>query len=62
MKSYDKSLLEVWEWKELVYKDFKDLTSKEYVEKIKMNAEKLLLEEAIILTSVSDDKNHYKIA
>lgn len=62
MKSYDASLLEVWSWKESVYEDFKNLTIKEYVEKIRKNTEEILQKEKIELTAVFLDKNNSKIA
>ncbi len=62
MKSYDKSLIEVWEWKERVYRDVKDLTAKEYVEKIRNDADKILSESTIKLTPVPLQKEHQKIA
>ncbi|HLG29814.1 MAG TPA: hypothetical protein VI387_06340 [Candidatus Brocadiales bacterium] len=62
MKSYDKSLIEVWEWKERVYRDVKDLTAKEYVEKIRNDADKILSESAIKLIPVPLKKEHQKIA
>ncbi|MBI2470684.1 MAG: hypothetical protein HYV59_05505 [Planctomycetes bacterium] len=40
MKKCDKSLIEVWEWKEKVYQDVKDLKAEEYVEKIGKDAGK----------------------
>ena len=62
MKSYDKSLIEVWEWKERVYRDVKDLTAKEYVEKVRNDADKILSESAIKLTLFPLKKEHQKIA
>jgi len=44
MQKYDKSLIEVWEWKEQVYQELKDLTDQEIIEKIRKNADKMLLE------------------
>ena len=31
---YDKSLMEVWEWKEKVYQETKDLTNEKYLERL----------------------------
>jgi len=50
MEKYDKSLLEVWEWKEKVYQDVKDLTAEEYVEKVRKDADKILSNGLINLT------------
>ena len=62
MKKYDKSLIEVWEWKERVYHDFKDLTPKECIERIKEDADRVLSEALIELTPVSQKKGHRKAA
>ncbi len=61
MKKYDKSLLEVWEWKEKVYQDVKDLTAEEYVEKVRENADKILSNGLINLTPVALKKDPHKI-
>lgn len=61
MKNYDKSLIEVWEWKEKVYQDVKDLTPKGYVEKVRNDADKILSEADIKLTSISFKKEHQRI-
>lgn len=53
MKKYDRSLIEVWEWKERVYDDLKDLTSKEWVERIKQDADRILSDALIELTRVN---------
>jgi len=52
LRNYDQSLIEVWEWKEKVYQDIKNLTTKEYVEKVKNDADKLLSENSIELTPI----------
>jgi hypothetical protein len=61
MKKYDKSLLEVWEWKEKVYQDVKDLTAEEYVEKVRKDADKILSNGLINLTPVALKKDPRKI-
>lgn len=61
MKKYDKSLLEVWEWKEKVYQDVKDLTAEEYVEKVRKDADKILSNGLISLTPVALKKDPHKI-
>jgi len=62
MKNYDKSLKEVWEWKESVYQDVRNLSPKEYIKKIKKDAENILSEKHIKLTSVSSKKERRKVA
>ncbi len=44
---YDKSLTEVWEWKEKVYEEYKHLTPEEYVARINKNAETMRAEAGI---------------
>jgi hypothetical protein len=61
MRKYDKSLIEVWEWKEEVYQDVKDLTAKEYIEKVKNNADKIFSESGIKLKPISLNKEHQRI-
>jgi hypothetical protein len=61
MKKYDKSLLEVWEWKEKVYQDVKDLTAEEYVEKVRKDADKILSNGLLNLTPVALKKDPHKI-
>ena len=53
MKKYDKSLVEVWEWKNKTYNDLKNLSTKKYIEKIKNNAEKILKDYQISLKTLS---------
>lgn len=60
MQKNDKSLIEVWEWKEQVYQELKDLTDQEIIEKIGKNANKLLLESKIELKIYKRD--YQKIA
>jgi nitrogen-specific signal transduction histidine kinase len=62
MRKYDKSLIEVWEWKEKVYQDVKDLTAKEYIEKIKSDAEKILVESRVKLKAISLREEKQKVA
>lgn len=62
MKNYDKSLIEVWDWKNRVYQDVKGLTTEEYVEKISKGANKTLTENNINLKVVSLKKGHPEIA
>ena len=50
MRKYDKSLIEVWEWKERVYSEFKNLTTKEYLKRLKDDADKILSERHIKLS------------
>ncbi len=62
MKKYDKSLIEVWEWKEKVYHDVKDLSANEYIEKVKEDAAKILTESQIKLKTISLKEKQQKVA
>ena len=62
MKRYDKSLIEVWEWKEKVYREVKDMSPSEYVKKIKNDAEKILSNSHIKLPTVGISKRRQKVA
>lgn len=61
MKKYDKSLIEVWEWKERVYNDTKDLTPTEYLKKLRNDAEKILSQRHITLNPVFFKEKHLKV-
>ncbi|OHB90120.1 MAG: hypothetical protein A3D13_06830 [Planctomycetes bacterium RIFCSPHIGHO2_02_FULL_40_12] len=60
MRNYDNSLIEVWKWKEMVYEDTKGMSAKEYVEKVRSDANKILSENAIELTPISSLKKNIK--
>lgn len=62
MKRYDKSLTEVWEWKDKVYQEFKGLTTEDYLEKLRGDAERILSENRAKLTPVSQKKELQKVA
>jgi hypothetical protein len=61
MRKYDQSLVEVWEWKEKVYHDVKELTPDQYINKIKENSDKILSDALIMLTPVFQKKGHQKL-
>ena len=62
MKTNDASLTEVWEWKDKVYQDIKGLSLKERLEKIKKDAEKILMDNHIKLKAVTLRKEHQRTA
>jgi hypothetical protein len=62
MRKYDKSLIEVWEWKEKVYHDVKDLSAKEYIEKIINDADKILADSQIKLKTILLKEKHQKVS
>lgn len=62
MKRYDKSLTEVWEWKERVYRDVKGLATEDYLEKVRRDAEKVLSENHVELTPISLKKELQGVA
>jgi len=49
MQKYNKSLIEVEEWKEKVYQDIKDMTDEERIEYFRKGADKFLSEHGIKL-------------
>lgn len=61
MSKYDKSLTDVWHWKESVYQDVKDLTPKEYIDKIKYDADQILKENSIELEAIPAEEDRRKI-
>lgn len=52
IERYDRSLEEVWEWKEQVYHELKDLSPAEYIAKITLDGKRLLDEQGITLRTV----------
>jgi hypothetical protein len=62
MREYDRSLVEVWEWKEQVYQTVKDLSPREYIEKLRSDTDKLLSENKIKLNVVFPKKHYQEVA
>lgn len=62
MRKYDKSLIEVWAWKEKVYHDVKDLSANEYIERVKEDAAKILTDGQIKLKTISLKEKQRKAA
>jgi len=62
MRTYDKSLMEVWEWKEKVYDEVKGLSTKDYIRKIKNDADAILSKNRVELISTSFSDKHKKVA
>lgn len=56
MRNFDKSLTEVWEWKDKVYQDTKNMTAAEYAEKVRKDVDKELETNAIALQAVHKEK------
>lgn len=52
----DKSLKEVWEWKDLVYEETKNLSMEEKINKIKKDAERILKENKLDLKILKKGK------
>ena len=52
MKKYDKSLIEVWEWKDKVYQDFRDLPVNEYANKVREESDAIMAKHGIRLKRV----------
>jgi len=61
MRKYDRSLIEVWEWKEKVYHDVRDLSPEEYLVKIKNDADKILSESHIKWVGCRDTSHIFLI-
>lgn len=62
MRKYDKSLIEVWAWKEKVYHDVKDLSANEYIERVKEDVAKILTDSQIKLKTISLKEKQKKVA
>jgi hypothetical protein len=62
MKKPDKSLREVWGWKEKVFQEYGQFSSQEYIQKMKNNTEKLLSTNNIKLKDLSLERKQRKIA
>jgi len=60
MKKYDASLVEVWEWKDKVYQEIKDMSVRDRLIKIKNDAERILSDSHIELKSLSQHKARQK--
>lgn len=52
MEKYDKSLTEVWEWRKKVHENYKNLTTKEYVEKTRKDTDRIMKERGLKLRTV----------
>ena len=62
MKKIDKSLMEVWKWKEKVFQNYKGLSPEEYVRKLTASAGKTLSGNKINLKEIAMERGHRKIA
>jgi hypothetical protein len=62
MRTYDKSLMEVWEWKEKVYDEIKGLSTKDYIKKIKNDADAVLSKNRVKLISTPFSDKRKKVA
>jgi len=62
MQKYDKSLIEVWEWKDKVYQDFKDLTVEEYVKKVREESDAIMAKHGMRLKRIKVKKQLQKTA
>jgi hypothetical protein len=56
MEKYDKSLTEVWEWRRKLHEELKDLTPKEYVEKIREDTDRIIKEKGLKLKIVKSKR------
>jgi len=56
MKKYDKSLVEVWGWRQKVHEELKGLTAEEYVKKVREDADVAFAKYGIELERVEPKK------
>ena len=62
MRTYDKSLIEVWDWKESVYREGKELSATDYIRKMTKDADTILSESHIELPRISAYRKREKVA
>ena len=62
MKTYDKSLTEVWVWKEKVYDETKALSAIDFINKSKSEADSILSKNKIKLVKTSFPDKQKKVA
>ena len=62
MKTYDKSLTEVWDWKEKVYDETKALSAEDYIIKFKRDVDAILSKNQINLITTSLPDKQKKVA
>ena len=61
MRTYDKSLIEVWDWKESVYREAKGLSATDYIRKMTKDADTILSESHIELPPISASRRREKV-
>jgi hypothetical protein len=62
MKTYDKSLIEVWDWKDKIYNETKGLSSEDYIKKLKIDADNILSNNQISLIPISFSDKQKNVA
>jgi hypothetical protein len=62
MRTYNKSLSEVWEWKEKVYNETKALSATEYIKKLKSDADVVLAKNQINLIATPFPDKQKRVA
>ena len=62
MRIYDKSLTEVWEWKESVYSEARGLSATDYIRKLTKDADTMLSDGHIELISFPVSGKREKVA
>jgi len=62
MQKYDRSLIEVWEWKNKVYQDFKNLSIDDYVKKVREESDTILAKHNIKLKRIKAKNKRQKTA
>jgi hypothetical protein len=62
MTKYDRSLTEVWEWKDAVCGEMNGLTAREYADRVKNDADSTLIADHIELVTLSMAEKREKVA
>jgi hypothetical protein len=62
MRTYDKSLTEVWEWKDEIYGETKGLSTEDLIKRIKEGADTALSKNRVDLVSTSLPDKRKKVA
>jgi len=61
MKEYDKSLVEVWEWRQKIHDELKGLTNDGYVKQVRKQADAILAKYNIKLERIETRKVPQKV-
>ena len=62
VEKYDKSLVEVWEWRQKIHDELKGLTNEEYVKQVREQADAIRAKYNIKLERIEARKDPQKVA